>query len=1043
MSEPRELAAFVRLMLRVVPSYNGVGTVSPLYCLEVSAGGASGLVPEGVSETAALVAYTDAVLSFSAESMQTLSQVSAAKYAELVRVGTRAPVITPAFVDEQHRLYMTMLLSSYDAVAAIVLELEHDGYSLASTAHAICSADGQSSLEGTRSAVRSSLLSYKDEPTMVYKTLQQELVNEARDTEDVLSDMGKVEGLGLHTMKTWSGHEPMFVWAGAWQLLGRRMPVTNHGQKLTNVGQCLHLTPVMQAVKQYVPIPVVREENGTLTVEADVAFDEDDAVDVLAPQLLQTHHSHTFNNCIDPGKASRRLQLLAFCRELDDATCQYEPVGFCATLMHQRPTGIGEPMINLKVAGVLYMLSYTHAAGDGIALDELYWHIIRTGSASKTGEFPKTTDKPIKSVFVVVLYSVVGYLSPSASSAPRLAAAWNTFVEWAAEANVVRQKEQFHHDVWYAFIQLLCRGRDKLRLQLRPGVARTALEPYTAFIEDDWNSKVGDNDIAAAFQGADAVSVLTAASKLHCSLDTICAPGLSASIIGGVLAGRAQQAARVAVCTGTHAEGLVSTFGSAMFAALASLPLQFGSDAWALMQSAVEQVCGPAILPGFNAHPLATLIHREVTTQKLVLLDGLTDRLEVWPVAAAKGGECPYDVYVCPGSACIIAARHLPPPIHGFTLAPFQLVLRTASFAPDVYSCIMLVPPTGARPPCGQSMTEDDVFGHMCDNEGLCAGVILSAAFPRAGPSGLSLPHELLCRRYIRVLRRPCVSGGNVLLLSTVAEAGILHIDSRGTQFQFTVILPAPITGADDKTSIRFFFLVFDASDKNVKVYEAPQVPIEAVISGVDPAAPLDKRRDAMRSFAMQRLFPEARRWDGMPAKSKGGRTKALAQPVVYADNWERIRAEAGHMHFGNLVRDAASVIGLLKILLSGVAEHALFEGVLQWGGALRSFFGLKLDRDDDTFWGFIKIKEEQLTRLSSKYSVSVAGHKRVMAALSDVNAKRLAHAENLAELQFYSDNSEADRFEISRVRGAVKRLRDQSDAMGAIEKRIKGALNA
>ena len=104
MSEPRELAAFVRLMLRVVPSYNGVGTVSPLYCLEVSAGGASGLVPEGVSETAALVAYTDAVLSFSAESMQTLSQVSAAKYAELVRVGTRAPVITPAFVDEQHRL---------------------------------------------------------------------------------------------------------------------------------------------------------------------------------------------------------------------------------------------------------------------------------------------------------------------------------------------------------------------------------------------------------------------------------------------------------------------------------------------------------------------------------------------------------------------------------------------------------------------------------------------------------------------------------------------------------------------------------------------------------------------------------------------------------------------------------------------------------------------------------------------------------------------------------------------------------------------------
>lgn len=1023
------LTAIMRLLQRIPQSSNGAHTAAPsLYPLEVTANDGS-LPPPGVCKSAIDVSYTPVTVSVPPEKTisgstmnisEALNSVLETKYGHYIRCSSGAVPIDHTFQDFQNEVYCRITEVAFATLASIVLEIVHDGYAAIDLVRAMF--PDETEIHGVAT---DSLLTRRTRTTALLK-----------GTSDP-SEQARIESLHLHEATIVSGVDPMIAWIERLVLGQERISVTNHGQKLLNHGMTFYFAQEWNRI----PWTGVPTSNGGGVIRDDCDPADDDAE---TPDCVKsTHLGHHLRNCYDEeDQPTQRTRFLAFCNRLDsDDGHQYAPsFEWKPLFVCQRPSGHGQTWLNTKLAGMLFMLTYTHPTGGEITLDEVQWHIERAGAASDTGDFPKATDKPIKFLFVQLLYAVVSHLDADQASLAAVSF-WQEFKDWCSKANGNRQKIQLHHKVFYMWRQLICRGPTYITLRINIPMARAVILPHRPYIVDDWASRITNADLCSVFGGQEATSIADGCTKLqvlcglHLSLGVICGLDFVESIVGTVVYIRMREAIRSSCRRATHPHTAPSTTGDIVNAAMAALCIPLTACVWRLCRTEVDDACGRPLIPGFITHPVFEIMFHEMTrlvTPKVTL----SDIIEVWPPLDVPGE---YRVYFADTRTIILSL--VPIPIDsGYREVPNVCVsIKSASCATDVQTRVALsIPVDYVDPPAGTNpVIDENYIMQLFSNKDNHAGCIsLSAAVEKRTGCSLSVEHDVMCHPFLHTPPRPetTTASKTPLLLSTLCSAGITDWEIRSdpvADWQFTIVLFAPVVAAGVASRTAIFFLVFDASDKIMKVMAARPVPTDAIFGSVDPTATLDARRSQLREYALGVPFATALQW--VPASATKTVIKALPTCEEELSRWDKNRGCESKHYYSQFVEGSTNVIGLLVTLLdpSGITPDHLYEGILQWGSCFRTVFNIAFDRGDESLWSFITKKEKQLQAVSSQYAVANSGLLRLKQANAALVGARLAQCDTVEELCFFGDSN--DQLELLQRRKNsldLKRKADDSELL-------------
>ena len=1038
------VTAFSNLFARLSTAVNGNQRPCPLWSLEVTAGTGSD-PPDGVSVTAIAVTRTsvewrlDTSVDVGHSDTEKyprglgngLREIVSRKYSSMVRPSAGAQSADPEFFDYQNQVFSRLTESCYRAWAEITLNVRHDGYLASDILSEICNLSGEPLAE----MVTVSVLSRAARNTARMK--------QAVKAKDFQAQSGLMEAK-LDTAVISSGILPLLVWLGVVQCSAERLSVTNHGQTRLNVGMTIVLDQTFKATR-WSGVPVIdKRDQSVARDDCDEDSEEDDGYEAFNG----SHLAQIADNCVDREKAStQRSDFLDFCNEVDASNGQqYTQDGWDPMFVYQLPTGHGQLWLRVKLVGLMYMLSFTHPFASQISLDELYWHIVRSGGASDTGDFPKATDKPFKIGFVQLLYAAIGYLEAD-SGEPAAAELWTTFRAWCAKANKERQKVQLHHEVWYMFQLMRCRGKSWLTLKMNPINVGPLFEPYFAFVVDDYSFRIGNNDLSGVMLPAtgdvdDLNAQLCTSCGLHTSIETLCGNAFVRAVMGDVISVRVRETVTKIVRVATHPETALTTTGAVFWDCITTFGAHLDSPMWAQASTAIRAVC-PQLIPGYVTHPLVELLVNEVT-QVVPPTSIMVDIFEVWP-AMVTG----FSVYSNDGGTIVILSNTPIDPSTNLNLVPnVSLMVQSSSCSPEEYDTILLSLPVGQtvgeRPASVGAIDENFILQRFCSLSRQAAGVVFSCAIGKRAATGLSAAHDELANRLYPQRLKPSTTSTSKspLLLSTVAHAGFTHVEVNAEtgDFQLSIILAVPVVGGPlHVEAVHVFYLVFDASDKYVKIFAAPAISVLALLSVIDASNPVEVRRAQLKDYAVNVLFPQAVVWRSamtvrrrhVPELTVGGKQRS---------NWDIIRQCGEQQLFGSFVEGSANVVDVFVDLLKPAYVQAamLYEGVLQWAGAFYAFWNVEFGQNDEALWSFIKTKEDQLRRMTGMYAVAEAGFKRITQRYHQIEADRLNRSEQLLDLSFFSDSSPVDALELARGRKQSLDQILQADELAGSAKRLK-----
>jgi hypothetical protein len=345
--------------------------------------------------------------------------------------------------------------------------------------------------------------------------------------------------------------------------------------------------------------------------------------------------------------------------------------------------------------------------------------------------------------------------------------------------------------------------------------------------------------------------------------------------------------------------------------------------------------------------------------------------------------------------------------------------------------------------PC-DNVDENFILQRFCSMNRQAAGVVCSCVVPKRVKCGLSVAHDELANRFYAQRLKPATTSvsKSPLLLSTVAQAGFTHIDinSETGEFQTFVILAVPVVnGAGAKHAVHVFFIVFDSSDKYVKIFSAPPLSIYVLVNVIDPASDVASRKAQVKQYAMDVLFPQSEEWcSAMTTRRRS--VRELTAGGKTASNWQLVKQCADQQLFGAFVEGCANIVDLFEDLLKPVHVTAamLYEGVLQWAGAFHSIWGVDFGQSDEALWAFIKTKEDQLQQMAGKYAVAEAGFSRIAKKLSSIESERLLRSEQLLDLTVFSDSSPVDMLELARGRKQSLSQIAEAEGLCSAAKRLK-----
>lgn len=1012
--ERTRLTACVRLFHRIPRAINGAAVAAPsLYPLEVSANNGS-LPPPGVCAAAIAAAETPVTVQLPTDQAtvinNALDTVLATRYKQYVRCNTDKVPTDTQFDDYQIELYCDLTKIAFSTYAEIALQIAHDGWDAATIFAGMLGA----SPDDTRclAVAAESLLTARTRSTVSHKTAEK------------AGELDRHSGPVNTTIVT--GPEPMVVWPERVVLGQERISVSNHAQKGLNQGMTFYLEQQWKAMR-WSGVP-------TMTANGELFRDECDEHSNEPPASTEaTHLGHNERNCYSHSEQTQRMKFLSLCNEIDsDSGMQYTPTSNWNHLfVCQRPSGHGQTWLNTKLAGMLFLITHDHPTGGGISLDEIHWHVQRSGAASDTGDFPKATTKPIKFLFVQLLYAIVSHMEPDQTSA-QAAKHWVEFQSWCRNANKNRQKEQNHHIIFYLWKQLLLRGDNYLKLRIVPDKARAVIEPHKPYIVDDWGSKISNSDLVAVFATNEPPETgcthLQTRCKLHQSLQIMCGMQFVTSICGVILYSRVRSAIREACRIATHPLTELWTLCDVVLHALRCIPIPLHSNAWKLCEEHVRAACGAVLLPGFSTHPVFEIAFHELT-RITTPTDTLSDIVDVWP---AVPGEVQLKIFYANPTTVVLAHEKIE--FADFTEAPDVLVhVRSASCAVDTYTSIILSVPDNALVPDNLEVDENYILQTLCNSDNHAGCVSLRANVTKRTSCELSVAHDVMCNPFLHMPPRPETSTTTKvpLLLSDVCAGGITDWSWRSEpiDWQFTVVLFAPTVGPRGSVT-HIFYMVFDCSDKQIKLFAATPVKTEIVMAQINPADDIQKRRADMLAYAQTTAFVTAVPWVPLRATKTVDAVAALQDKAELHSRWDKIRACDTKVYYGPFVEGETNVTGLLVTLLQPARVHpdALYEGVLQWGACYKTVLGLALGRGDESLWSFITKKELQLRTVSSKFAVASSGLKRLQAASNQLMERRLGECDTLQDLCFFGDSD--DQFELLMRREKsidLKRKADQA----------------
>ena len=1037
------VAALTNIFQRLTGHANGVEHC-PLYSLDVCAT-AGFSPPDGVSDTATAVANTDVVIRVSPDAevavasadskypanlAKGLDYIRAAKFKLLTRTNSAKELPDPAFVDYKTQVYCALTDIAFKAYAEICVKAVYCGYSLYALIGAFTDLETYDEIV---SCTHQSVMCSKERDTAVFK---------AAINEKNIELQGKMIEAGQQLATISSGVLPLYVQLGDEKLDGERVSVTNHGQDKLNHGCFLFMEQVMQEC-EWDGFPVWDEESQSVIRED--ATDTEDATMTIPPNIEATHLASTADNCLNLGKSStQRAALLRFCQSVDSSSSsQYTPASYTPTFLFQKPAGHGQVWLDFKVASLLYMLTYTHAHGRGITLDEMFWHIVRSGAASSTGYFPKATDKPYKAAFNHLLYAVSVLFDAEAASFDS-EELWTSFKVSCEKANANRQKPNLHHAVWYMFELMRARGAGWLSLTVNVDTAAPCMAPYLPFVEDDCSAKIKDAVIVLASSEPSVeltCKYIVKHGNLHQSLGTVCGTAATYKIFGSIYATRVRNAVRQAAARFTHPQSQDATAGSILWAAYESLPISFCSTVWLIASDSFRSSWGKPLLPGFATHPWCELVFYELN--RIVPPDTTTtDMFEVWP--EMMGSEDRFSVYRCGPN--VMLCKY---PLLGcseFELCEdVYLNIKSVTLSEEKYLVVLLSIPDGAPINPNEPFDENYICQTYTNSDGRAAGFILSAEVRKRAACSLSIEQDVMCHRFFNQSLKPKISatGKTPLLLSTVASAGVTFIDVSPGQMEFLVViaLMAPVALPDGTCVVFFFYLAFESSDKYMKVLTVQPVPADEVIRVVDATANMEVRRAQLRDYVMGSLFSEAVQWSSSYKKDTPSSNNRKLLLSLKPGVWQAVLKCGNPRLYGTFVDGDSTVLGLLVHLTRrlGVTESQLYEGVLQCGSAWRSLWGIRLDQDDESLWTFIKTKEEDLTVTATKYAVAEAGHRRLTEECERLTQARLGYAESLLDLQLLSDTDNiVDKTELVVNISSLDTLKQRGNNLQSTAKRLK-----
>lgn len=1012
------LLACVRLFHRIPQAINGANVAAPsLYPLEVTANDGS-LPPPGICATAVAVTDTPVLVPKTCKSVDdALTTVLRTRYTQYVRCNTDKVQFNSKFHDYQVGLYSQLTEAAVGMYADIALRIVHDEWEAADVFAGMVGNDS----EDTCLAIAiKCLLTQRTRETAAYK--------EAKGGTHAYS--GPKEAAII------TGPEPMVVWPERVTLGQFRISVSNHAQKGLNQGMTCYIEQEWAAMR-WSGVPKTSANGELFRDECDETED-----DKLPASVEASHLGHNARNCFSQSDQTQRTKFLSLCTDIDsDSGMQYTPTDKWKHLfVCQRPSGHGQTWLNTKLAGMLFLLTHEHPTGGGISLDEIHWYVQRAGAASDTGDFPKATAKPIKYLFVLLLYAIVSHLEPDQTSV-QAAKYWTEFQAWCRDVNKSRQKEQTHHIVFYLWKQLRLRGDHYIRLRIMPSKANAVLEPHKPYIVDDWASKVLNSDLVEVFAEQPSVKagcvLLQSRCKLHQSLQVVCGISFVTSIVGELLYSRVRSAVRVACRTATHPLTPTWTTGAIVQEVLRCIPIPLNAAVWELCHEHVRAACGSELISGFTTHPVLEIVFHEVT-RITTPTDTLSDIVDVWP---AIPGEVQLKLYHAGPTAIVLSSDEIT--LSNFIEAPGVLVhARSASCATDSYTSIMLSLPDTAVLTDNQAVDENYILQVFCNRDNHAGCVSLSATVTKRNMCALSVEHDVMCNPFVHTPPRPETSTTTKvpLLLSAVCAGGITDWDWRcdPVDWQFTVVLFAPTVSAKGSIT-HIFYMVFDCSDKQIKLFSAAPVETELLMGQVNPRDSIKKRRADMLEYAQTTAFETAKPWVSTNATQTVDAATAL-QGRTTASRWDRIRACDTKRYYGLFVKGETNVTGLLVELLhpTRVSPDALYEGILQWGACYKTVLGLALGRGDESLWSFIAKKESQLRTVSSKFAVASTGLKRLQELSNRLTTERLSECDTMQDLCFFGDND--DTFELVQRRDKSLNLKRKSDEAATTMMQLGGA---